>query len=127
MRSHPHGRDRGSATLEMTILFPALLLVVCSVFQAGLWFFARNAAIAAAEEGARVVSLETGTAGEGRAVALAFMERVSTGLATGISARAARTGTLATVTVTATSLSIIPGMEFDIAQSATLPVERITK
>ena len=45
------GGDRGSASLEIAILAPALLLLTFVVVQAGLWFYARNLALAAAQEG----------------------------------------------------------------------------
>lgn len=47
------GRERGSATLEVAILGPALLLLVFTVVQVGLWAYARSLVLAAAQEGAR--------------------------------------------------------------------------
>lgn len=47
------GRERGSATLEVAILGPALLLLVFAVVQVGLWAYARSLVLAAAQEGAR--------------------------------------------------------------------------
>ena len=44
--------DRGSSTLEIAILGPALLLLIFGVVQAALWFYARNLALAAVQEGA---------------------------------------------------------------------------
>ena len=51
IHGHAQGQD-GSVSLEIAILAPALLLLVFSIVQGGLWFHARNLAQAAAQEGA---------------------------------------------------------------------------
>lgn len=119
--------QRGSATLEITVLFPALLLLVCAIFQTGLWYYARNAALAAAEEGARAASVVDGTTADGTVAAAEFIDRAGGKLIQKVRTTARRSTTKATVTVSGRSLSIIPGMDgFQIRQSATLPVERLT-
>jgi Flp pilus assembly protein TadG len=45
--------DRGSSAVELAILAPALLVLTMIVIQFALWFQARQAALAAAQEGAR--------------------------------------------------------------------------
>jgi hypothetical protein len=45
--------DRGSSAVELAILAPALLILTMIVIQFALWFQARQAALAAAQEGAR--------------------------------------------------------------------------
>lgn len=45
--------DAGVATLELTVLFPVVLLIVFGVIQGALYFHGRNAAMAAAEQGVR--------------------------------------------------------------------------
>src|SRR5579875_1149649 len=45
--------DRGSSAVELAILAPALLLLTMIIIQFALWFQARQAALAAAQEGAR--------------------------------------------------------------------------
>lgn len=119
--------ERGSATLETSILFPALMVLVFIVFQAGLWFFARTVALASAEEGARAAATENATSSDGKTTANSFIERNSSQLITHVMVTASRSSTQATVTVTGRSLSIVPGMEgIWIEQSATIPVERVT-
>ena len=46
--------DRGSSAVELAILAPALLLLTMIIIQFALWFQARQAALAAAQEGARL-------------------------------------------------------------------------
>jgi Flp pilus assembly protein TadG len=45
--------DRGSSAVELAILAPALLILTMIIIQFALWFQARQAALAAAQEGAR--------------------------------------------------------------------------
>ena len=45
--------DRGASAVELAILAPALLVLTMIVIQFALWFQARQAALAAAQEGAR--------------------------------------------------------------------------
>jgi Flp pilus assembly protein TadG len=46
--------DRGSSAVELAILAPVLLLFMLFIIEFALWFDARHAALAAAQEGARV-------------------------------------------------------------------------
>jgi Flp pilus assembly protein TadG len=46
--------DRGSNVVELAVLAPALMLVCMLIIQFGLWFNARQAALAAAQAGALV-------------------------------------------------------------------------
>jgi Flp pilus assembly protein TadG len=118
--------DRGSTSLQLVIVMPALLLAFCGALQAGLVFQARAVALAAAEEGARVASTETGSAGAGRSAGAAFAARAGTWLQ-GQSVSGSRSATRATITVTGTALSVVPGFDrFVVNQTASLPVERIT-
>ena len=46
--------DRGSNVVELAVLAPALMLMCMLILQFGLWFNARQAALAAAQAGALV-------------------------------------------------------------------------
>lgn len=48
------GSDRGVSTVELAVLAPALMLLCMLIIQFGLWFNARQAALAAAQAGATV-------------------------------------------------------------------------
>ncbi|MGH3168231.1 MAG: TadE/TadG family type IV pilus assembly protein [Trebonia sp.] len=52
--------DRGSSAVELAFLAPAFLGVIMLVVQFGLWFNARQIALAAAQAGARVAREEAG-------------------------------------------------------------------
>ena len=114
-------------SIELVILLPALFAVMFLGMQAALVYHARTVAIAAAQEGARAAGAERGRESDGVGAADDFIaEAGGDDVLTGTSTRADRTATTATVTVTGFSLSVIPGWNPRITQSATVPVERLT-
>jgi Flp pilus assembly protein TadG len=46
--------DRGSSVVELAVLAPGFLMIIMLIVQFGLWFNARQAALAAAQAGAQV-------------------------------------------------------------------------
>jgi Flp pilus assembly protein TadG len=119
------GSERGSTSIEMVILLPALFALMFLGLQAALLYQGRAVALAAAQEGAREAAAETGTAVSGIRTAEIFVATSTSGL-TNATVVGQRTATVATITVSATSLSVIPGWNPTITQSASLPVERVT-
>ena len=117
--------DRGSTSIEMVILLPALFALMFLGMQAALMYQGRAVALAAAQEGAREAASETGTAVSGIRTAEAFVAASTSGLKN-TTVEGQRTATEATITVRATTLSVIPGWTPTIAQSASMPVERVT-
>jgi Flp pilus assembly protein TadG len=120
--------ERGSATLEIAILGPALLLLVFTVVQVALWFYARSLALAAAQEGVAAARGYSAPTAAGVARAHAFLDRSA-----GDSLQAARvTATPAgiqrvRIEVTGRALSVVPGVPGPaVTQSAEGPVERFT-
>ena len=53
-RSRPRRDDRGSSVVELAVLAPAFLMIIMLIVQFGLWFNARQAALAAAQAGAQI-------------------------------------------------------------------------
>jgi TadE-like protein len=53
--------ERGSSAVELAVLAPALLLICMLILQFGLWFNARQAALAAAQAGALVAREQAAT------------------------------------------------------------------
>ena len=122
------GREGGSASIQMVFLLPVLFSVMFLGMQAALYYHARTVAIAAAQEGARAAAAETGTTSHGTRAALDFVaDAGGDDVLTGVVAAGARTATTATVTVRGRSLSVIPGWSPLLEQSATAPVERLTR
>ena len=111
----------------MVILLPVVFLVMFLGVQAALYYHARTVAIAGAQLGARAAGAETGTTSMGIAAASSFVAASGgADVLESASVSGSRSATAATVTVTGTSLSVIPGWSPTIRQSATVPVERLT-
>lgn len=122
------GREGGSASIQMVFLLPVLFSVMFLGMQAALYYHARTVAIAAAQEGARAAAAETGTTNQGTGAALDFVaDAGGNDVLTGVAVTGARTATTATVTVRGRSLSVIPGWSPLLEQSASAPVERLTR
>lgn len=119
--------DRGSASIELVILLPALFAVMFLGVQAALFHHARTVAIAAAQEGARAAGSEQGRESDGISAASSFIaDAGGDDVLPRAFATATRDATTATVTVHGFSLSVIPGWNPAISQSASVPVERLT-
>ena len=121
-------RERGSSSIQMVILMPALFSIMFLGMQGALYYHARTVAIAAAQEGARAAGSQNGTATEGVSAASSFVSDAGgKDVLPGAHMTGGRSATIATVTVTGTSLSVIPGWSPAVFQSASVPVERITR
>jgi len=121
------GHDRGSATIQFTVLMPVLFLLIFVGIQGAVQYHARTVALAAAQEGARAAAAQFGTPAAGRAAAEAFV--VSAGgddTLQNVAITTSRDLNTARVVVSGTSLSLVPGWTPVITQSASAPVERIT-
>jgi len=119
-------RQRGSITLELVIIFPVLLVMLFGTVQVGLWFHHRNIAITAAQEGARVAASYNSTASAGAETARQFATQAG---AHNVRVDADSGAILTTVSVTVETPSLMPGLipDMPITQSATMPLERITR
>ncbi len=120
-------REAGSATIEISILAPTLLLVVFSIIQVGLWSYARSLALAAAQEGAVAGSVLGSSAAAGREQARRFLadsagdSLVGTAVTSSSDARSLR------IEVSGRALSVLPGLPgLPVRQAAESPVERVT-
>jgi Flp pilus assembly protein TadG len=122
------GRERGSSSIQMVILMPALFSIMFLGMQGALYYHARTVAIAAAQEGARAAGSQNGTAAEGVSAASSFVSDAGgRNVLPGAHMTGGRSATTATMTVIGTSLSVIPGWSPAVSQSASVPVERITQ
>jgi len=113
--------------MQMVVLLPVLFSVMFLGLQAALFYHARTVAIAAAQEGARAAGAEAGSTADGIAAAHTFIIAAGgSDVLETVSISGNRGAQMATVTVQGTALSVIPGWRPAVAQSATLPVERLT-
>ena len=121
-------RDVGSATLEIAIIGPVLLLLIFTIVQAALWFYARNLALAAAQEGVSAGRGYGSSASIGVTRARSFLDRTAQDSlqATTVSSTGS-TATRIRIEVRGRSLSVLPGVPgIAVTQSAQGPVERFT-
>jgi Flp pilus assembly protein TadG len=122
--------DDGVATLELTVLFPVVLLILFGVIQGALYFHGRNVALAAAEQGVRAARADgqTNRAGTAADQARQFLAEVGeldnlTGLAITPSVGA----DTVRVTVSARTVSLLPGVPGPlVSQTASGPIERFS-
>lgn len=126
--SADRARERGSTTIAMVVLMPALFALMFMGMQAALIYHARTIAIAAAEEGARAAGAQGGSVSGGTAAAADFVASAGGGdVLRSLSATGNRGALTATVTVSGAALSVVPGWSPRITQSATVPVERLSR
>lgn len=117
-------RERGSVTVEMVLLAPVLLTTLFAGIQTGLVFHARQVAIAAAQEGVRVAAAYDADLPDGLSTAQALASDWGRGALADIQVTGSRTTTRASITVTGTAVNLLPGLDWPVEQTATLPVER---
>jgi len=107
-------------------LFPAVLALVMTVIQAGVYYHARDAARWAANGGAVAGAVHGGAAAADEA--RARLDRAGgSSLLEDASVDATDTATDVTVTVRGTAKTFVPGLPpLTITQTVTAPVERFT-
>jgi Flp pilus assembly protein TadG len=120
--------DDGSTTVEMAILFPVLLILLMTIVQAGMWWHARNLALAAAEAGVQVARTTTGTSQSAQSAAVSYLERAGGSATTDATVQAEVTAELARVQVSATASRVlpVPGLEMRVSQTAQARREAFT-
>ncbi len=119
--------DAGALTLGYVIIVPVFLVSVMATAQASLWFLARQAALAAARQGAGVARVPGGTAQAGVRAAVAFA-RTTAGLylESPEASAAGSDGQTVQITVRGRVPSLVPGVPIEVSQVARAPVERFT-
>ncbi|MBK9696719.1 MAG: pilus assembly protein [Propionibacteriaceae bacterium] len=122
---HRRAGERGSVSIQMTLLLPVMFSILFLGMQAALYHHARSVATAAAQEGARAAAADGARASDGCAAARSFVERAH-GALEQPSVACTRTLTSATVTVTGASVTVIAGWRPEISHQVSSPVERIT-
>ncbi len=119
--------DRGALSLSYLIIMPVFLLGLMLIVQASVWYLAKEAALAAARQGADVARVHGTPAGAGTTAALAFVHSAAPGFLLSPTASAAGSGPRTVViTVHATVPVIFPGFGLTVTQSARVPVEQFT-
>lgn len=124
------GRDSGASAIELSIVAPALLLLIFAAVQIGLWLYGRNVADQAAREGVSYLRTVIGTATPGSALSAAEVTASNFALAVGqgtiqdVSADAdVLDGTRVRMRVRGRAISLVPGMTLEVHASAEGEIE----
>jgi Flp pilus assembly protein TadG len=121
----PCHEDGGALTLSYVVILPFVFVVVMTLVQASLWFLARNAALAAARQGADAARTFDASRAAGPAAALAFARQVGQGYLD--EPQASDVGSSATtisITVSGHVPSFVPNLLLSVSETVQAPVER---
>ncbi|MBD5830600.1 TadE family protein [Janibacter melonis] len=111
-------------SIEMVILYPLALTLLFVAVQGAIYYHARGVAMASAQEGARDAAAQGSTDGMGEQAAMSFATRVGgEGVLESPQVMVRRTQEDVTVTVSGTTLSVIPGWDPVVSQTSTRPLE----
>ena len=119
-------RERGSVSVELVVLLPALFAIVFLGVQGAFYYHAHTVTIAAAQEGARAAGAKESTLGAGIAAATDFVTDVGRHAITDVTVGGERGDLVARITVTGTATSVLPGFAPQITARAEAPVEKAT-
>lgn len=122
--SQPHEDDRGALILSYVAVLPFVFLFLMVVIQAAFWFLARDAALAAARQGADAARAFNAPRTAGPAAALAFARAAGAGYLQNPSATADGSSN-ATVSITVSGYvpSFVPGLRVNVSETAQAPAE----
>lgn len=116
--------DRGALTLAYVAVLPFLFLFVMVTVQASFWFLAREAALAAARQGADAARALGASQAAGPAAALAFARQSGRGyLDDPTASSAGSTATTVSITVTGLAPNLVPGLATAVTETVRAPVE----
>lgn len=119
-------RERGSATLETALVYPAVLLLVLLTMNTALWFHARNLAMAAAQEGLRAGRSHGSSPSAGQATAEHFIQQAGGSFLTRPKVTVTRDADTLEVSVSGQAISLVPLLPLAVTQVARAPVEKWT-
>jgi len=116
--------DRGALTLSYVAVMPFVFLLIMVLIQASFWFLARDAALAAARQGADAARVMGAPPAAGPAAALAFARQAGRGYLQDPTASATgSTGSTISITVAGHVPSFVPGLIVHVTETVQAPVE----
>jgi Flp pilus assembly protein TadG len=116
--------DRGALTLSYVAVLPFVFLVIMAAIQTSLWFLARDAALAAARQGADAARALNAAPAAGPAAALAFARQAGQGyLDNPVASAAGSTSSTVSITVSGQVPSFVPGLVARVTETVQAPVE----
>jgi Flp pilus assembly protein TadG len=116
--------DCGALTLSYVVTLPFVFVLIMVLIQASLWFLARNAALAAARQGADAARALHAARAAGPSAALAFARQAGPGYLDDPRATiAGSTGTTISITVSGHVPSFVPGLVVTVSETVQAPAE----
>jgi hypothetical protein len=111
-------------TLSYVAVLPFIFLFIMVLIQGSFWFLARNAALAAARQGADAARALNASRAAGPAAALAFARHAGQGyLEDPRAAATGSTGATISITVSGHVPSFVPGLVVSVSESVQAPAE----
>ncbi|GAA1885637.1 TadE/TadG family type IV pilus assembly protein [Asanoa iriomotensis] len=120
------GSDRGASPVELAIVAPLIILLLFLAIQISAVFLARSAALSAAQEAVSAQRAYQAQPGAGLAKGNEFLTHTSELLTDAEVVAAPAEPNEVAFTVTGQALSVIPGMDFEVSQTAYGEIERFT-
>ena len=120
--------DHGSSSVEFALLFPVIVMVLFAGPQLAMWYFARQAAEAAAQAGARAASADGAGTGAGPAAADSYLTQVGSVAMTSHTVTERNTPTTVTIAIHAEVPNVLPlpGFSPTVTVTVVRPKERFT-
>lgn len=121
--------DRGAATVELAVLLPVFLLLFLAAVQVGLWWYARNLCLTAAQQGLQIGRTVSATPADAQDAATSFLARAGADVVSDpVVSTAGTTATTVRVQVSGTVIKVlpIPGVELRVTQGVEGAKERFT-
>jgi len=120
--------DHGAVSLQLAVVFPALLLSILVSIHAGLYLFSSDLVHSTARVGLDDARTQGSTAADGVARARAYLAQANgSGLLRGVTiSSAGSTGTQIRLHVHATMNGLVPGLPVTLDTDVVGPVERFT-
>ncbi len=114
--------ERGELTLQLSVIFPVLILFVYLSVQVGLWWHAGQIADGAAAEAIEAAQVEGATDADGADAAVWFLSQA--GYMEDVTVQVGRTVDTVTATVTGEAFQIIPLGSWSVSATASGPLEQ---
>ena len=119
--------ERGlAASVMAAVVFPVVLLLLWLAMTFALFFYGRSAALNVAGTAATAAAAQDGSTRACQSAAHALLNKVGDAISD-VTVSCTRTATTATATVTGQTLSLVPGWSPTVTQTASAPVERLTR
>jgi TadE-like protein len=116
--------DYGALTLSYVAVLPLVFLFIMAATQTSFWFLARDAALAAARQGADAARALNAPRAAGPVAALAFARKAGQGYLDDPVATVTRsTGSTVSITVSGRVPSFVPGLVVQVSETVQAPAE----